>query len=104
MPFRSKLGNKIAKRIFKKLIGIEISDTQSGLRAYNKDLMKLFLSTQGERYEYETEMLIDCKKHNINIQEVSIKTIYLNKNKTSYFRPIKDSLKIYKALLKYNRN
>lgn len=101
VPARSKFGNKLTRTIFKIFIGINITDTQSGLRAFGKDLMKLFQKTEGERYEYETNMLIECKTYDIKIQEVTIKTVYINKNEGSHFNPIKDSLKIYKLFFKY---
>ena len=101
VPPRSKFGNKLTRTIFKIFIGINITDTQSGLRAFGKNLMNLFLKTDGERYEYETNMLIECKTYDIKIQEVTIKTVYINKNEGSHFNPIKDSLKIYKLFFKY---
>lgn len=100
-PLRSKLGNNLTKFIFIIFIGVNISDTQSGLRAFSPELMKKFLKTNGERYEYETNMLIDCKNSNIEIFEVPIETIYINNNATSHFNPIKDSFIIYKQFFKY---
>ena len=101
VPARSKFGNKLTRNIFKIFIGISITDTQSGLRGFSPKLMELFLNTEGERYEYETNMLIDCKNYDIKIQEVTIETVYLNNNEGSHFNPIKDSLKIYKLFFKY---
>ena len=101
VPARSKFGNKLTRNIFKIFIGINITDTQSGLRGFSPKLMEIFLKTEGERYEYETNMLIDCKNFDINISEVTIETVYLNNNEGSHFNPIKDSLKIYKLFFKY---
>ena len=101
VPWRSKFGNKTTRNIFKFFIGAEISDTQTGLRALSKELVVEFLDLFGERYEYETEMLIACRERGIKIQEVEIQTIYLDNNKASHFNPLKDSLKIYKLFSKY---
>lgn len=101
VPKKSKYGNKLTRWIFKLFIGITIKDTQTGLRAIGNELLKQFISTFGERYEYETNILIDCKTNNIEIKEVPIKTIYIEKNQTSKFNPIKDSLMIYKLFAKY---
>ena len=101
VPFKSRYGNKMTRIIFKLFIGLNIKDTQTGLRAIGTELMKLFMSTKGERYEYETNMLIECKQSNIKIQQVPISTIYIEKNQTSKFNPIKDSLSIYKLFAKY---
>lgn len=101
VPKKSKYGNKITRNIFKLFIGIDISDTQTGLRGFGKELMINFVTTSGERYEYETNMLIECKEKSIKIKEIEIETIYLNNNATSHFNPLKDSIKIYKLFLKY---
>ena len=101
VPKKSKFGNKITRDIFKIFIGLEISDTQTGLRGFSKTLMNEFIATNGERYEYETNMLIDCKDKNIKIEEIAIDTIYLNSNANSHFNPLKDSIKIYSLFLKY---
>jgi len=101
VPKRSRYGNKITRLIFKLFIGIKIKDTQTGLRAIGNEKIKQFISTPGERYEYETNILIDCKSDNIGIKEVPIKTIYIENNQTSKFNPVKDSLAIYKLFAKY---
>jgi len=101
VPPKSKFGNKITRNIFKIFIGLTISDTQTGLRGLSKDLMTRFMDLSGERYEYETNMLIECKEESIKIEEVEIETIYLNSNANSHFNPLKDSIMIYKLFMKY---
>ena len=101
IPLRSRLGNNITKGVFKMFVGLHISDTQTGLRGMNRNLMTNFLDVYGERYEYETKVLIKCKVDNIKITEVPIETIYLNNNITSHFNPVKDSIRIYKLFTKY---
>ena len=101
VPAKSKFGNKITRNIFKLFIGLEISDTQTGLRAFSKELMVKFMALPGERYEYETNMLIECKDEDILLEEVEIETIYLNNNVNSHFNPLKDSIMIYKLFAKY---
>ena len=101
VPAKSKFGNKITRGIFKYFIGLEITDTQTGLRGISKNLMNIYLDTSGERYEYETNMLILCQEKGIEIDEVEIETIYLNSNANSHFNPLKDSIMIYRLFLKY---
>lgn len=100
-PMRSKVGNEFTKTIFKLMIGLSISDTQTGLRGFNIDILKDLIQIEGERYEYETNMLLFFKKKDINIKEVEIDTIYIEENESSHFNPIKDSIKIYLCLFKY---
>lgn len=101
VPNRSKYGNKITRSVFKKFIGLDITDTQTGLRGLSKEVMIEFLDISGERYEYETKMLIACREKNIKIKEVEIETIYINSNETSHFNPVKDSIRIYKLFTNY---
>ncbi len=101
VPPKSRYGNKITRNIFKIFIGLDISDTQTGLRGFSKKLMSLFMDISGERYEYETNMLIFTKEEGIKIKEIEIETIYLNSNANSHFNPLKDSIMIYRLFLKY---
>jgi dolichol-phosphate mannosyltransferase len=101
VPKNSKLGNKITRFVFKILCGIKISDTQTGLRALPAELVKEFLDIEGERYEYETNMLIEAKEKKYDFQEIKIQTIYIEDNKSSHFNPIKDSIKIYLLIFKH---
>ncbi len=101
IPFRSRFGNKLTRLMFGIFVGIKITDTQTGLRGYSTEIMKKFLETRGERYEYETNMLIECKQKEIAIEEIPITTVYINKNELSHFNPIKDSIMIYKLFVKY---
>jgi len=97
VPKRSRFGNKVTRFIMEELIDLSITDTQTGLRGMSLDVTKILIKTSGERYEYETNVLIDCKEKKINIVEVPIETIYIDCNTDSHFDPIGDSIKIYKA-------
>lgn len=101
VPWKSRYGNNITRSVMKLLIGLNISDTQTGLRAMSKSVAEKLLTVSGERYEYETNTLIFCKEQDIKISEISIETIYLNNNIGSHFNPLKDGLKIYKLFFKY---
>lgn len=101
VPFKSRYGNKITKAIFNIFVGVKITDTQSGLRAFGKENMIKFIDTAGERYDYETNMLIETKNKGIEIEEISISTIYIKNNSLSHFDAIKDSARIYKLFVKY---
>lgn len=101
IPARSVFGNKTTSRVMKLLTGMKISDTQTGLRGIPAGFMKFLLTEKGERYEFETNMLLDTKEQGVEIVEVPIKTIYLEENKSSHFNPIKDSIRIYAVFLKF---
>lgn len=102
IPLRSRFGNRMTKIVFKWCCGINISDTQTGLRGIPVKLLPLLCATDGERYEYETSMLIVARDEGIDIIETPIETVYEPGNPTSHFHPLKDSAIIYSVLLKYS--
>ena len=101
VPARSRFGNKTTSLVFKLLCGLNISDTQTGLRAFPRGLLNLLTSIDGQRFEYETNMLLKFKQNNIAFKEVKIKTVYIEENKTSHFHPIKDSLRVYRFIFAF---
>lgn len=102
IPLRSRFGNKLTRQVIRLLCGINVSDTQTGLRGLPTPLIaNCFASTKGERFEYEMNMLIAAKDNMIPIKEFPIETIYLNENESSHFNPFRDSIRIYKVFLKF---
>ena len=69
-------GNRITRTVFRLLSGVKISDTQSGLRAFRRELLEKILEVGGERYEYEMNMLMSLAKDGVPIEEVCVDTIY----------------------------
>lgn len=95
VPWKSSFGNNTTKRVCKFLCGVSVSDTQTGLRAIPAKFMAELLDVKGERFEFETKMLVETKD-NYEIVEIPIETVYDSKeNHRTHFRPIKDSIKIY---------
>lgn len=101
VPFKSRFGNNMTGFVFKFACGLNISDTQTGLRAIPYRYLEEFSQIKGERFEYETNMLLELKAREIEYEEVKIKTIYINENETTHFHPIRDSLKIYKVIFAF---
>lgn len=101
VPSRSKFGNKLTSFVFRKACGVNISDTQTGLRAIPFKYLEDMLKIDGEGFEYETNMLLSLKTYNIPYKEHKIQTVYIEENQTSHFNPIVDSFKIYKVILKF---
>lgn len=102
IPPRSKFGNKVSHYAMRWLCGINISDTQTGLRGIPYYFLSFACRIEGEGYEYETNMLFTAKDQKIQIMEIPIKTIYESKNPSSHFNPLRDSLKIYNVFFKYS--
>lgn len=102
VPKKSLLGNKITRAVFSLTSGMDVSDTQTGLRAFSDRHIERMLSISGERYEYEMNVLMRYAKEGVPIEEVPIETIYIDNNSSSHFDPVHDSARIYKEILKFS--
>ena len=99
VPLRSKLGNTISRWAFRAVTGAPIRDTQTGLRGYPAELLGWLGTIEGDRFEYESNLLFEAKAAHVAVKEIEIQTIYLDENASSHFRPVADSLRIYSRLL-----
>lgn len=100
MLLKSRLGNSITRMVFKVATGKKVYDTQTGLRGIPFKYLQDFINIEGQRYEYEINMLLYCARNNIDFKEIKIHTVYIDNNKASSFNTVKDSFKIYKCILK----
>lgn len=93
-PKRSMAGNRATAMAMRLLYGINLADTQTGLRgistAHIPDMAKL----RGNRYEFELNMLIHAKQHCIPFKLVPIQTIYFNNNAGSHYKTLPDSARL----------
>jgi glycosyltransferase involved in cell wall biosynthesis len=101
VPFRSKIGNVVSRYVYRFVVGLNLSDTQTGLRGIPRRLMELSLGIRSNRYEFETEQIIAAKTAGFKFTEVPIQTVYIDDNSGSHFNPILDSFRIYFVLLRY---
>ena len=99
VPPRSRFGNQMTSGIFKIFVGMTISDTQTGLRALPRAVVEELVDVYGDRFEYETNMLLAMKQNALPFEEVKIRTVYIEENASSHFHPIRDSWRIYKLIL-----
>lgn len=101
VPSRSIAGNKTTSMLFRICYGIKLSDTQTGLRAIPRKYLERFCQIEGERFEYETNMLLNMKRMGIGFVEQPIETVYDGENYSSHYNAVKDSWRIFKIMLKY---
>lgn len=101
VPPKSRFGNKCTSFVFRAFCGLRVSDTQTGLRVFPRSILPKMLEISGERFEYETNMLLSCKSSGIPLVEQTIQTIYINENETTHFHPIKDSVRVYGIIIRF---
>lgn len=98
IPFKSKMGNRLTVKVCKFLCGMELRDTQTGLRGIPKSFMAELLNIRGERFEFEMQMLLESKNR-YPVYEITIETLYDSvENHRTHFDPIRDSIRIYSIL------
>lgn len=97
VPFRSRFGNTFIRAFFTLATGRRFLDTQTGLRAIPADFMRELLDVRGERFDYETRMLLALDRR--PLIQLPIETVYLEGNKSSHFKPLRDSMHILSIVL-----
>ena len=101
VPFKSRWGNRITRGVYRLASGIAVSDTQTGLRALPAASLPEMMRIDGERYEYEMNVLLRLRDMGLGVFEVPIETIYIDDNSGSHFNPVRDALRIYLVIFRY---
>lgn len=101
VPRHNRWGNRLTCGALRLVCGVRVRDTQTGLRAIPAVHLPALIQTRGERFEYETEMLLETRRLDIPIAQVTIDTVYLEENKSSHFRVVRDSFLIYRMIFRF---
>ncbi len=101
VPWRSRAGNRITSAVFRLITGRSCPDTQTGLRGLSRDLLLPALKSEGDRYEYEMNLLMDFADRKVPFLYEPIETIYLDDNRASHFRVVRDSWLVYRRPLTF---
>lgn len=103
MPFRSRFGNMLSRYIYTILNGHYLPDNQSGLRGFKREHLQWLIKVQGNKYDYEMNMLYYADKQGITITTIPIESVYIDNNSSSHFNPVEDTLRIYARLFQSAR-
>lgn len=98
VPFRSKIGNMFSRKIMSWISGTDIQDTQTGLRGFPVCMLPDLIQIGGERFDYETNVLLWALSHGISIRQIGIQTIYMHSR--SHYKSFRDTVKIAYSFLK----
>jgi len=101
VPLKSLWGNRITRAVYALASGVKVGDTQTGLRGLPRCALEEMIRIDGERYEYEMNVLLKIRDMNLGVFEVPIETIYINDNAGSHFNPVRDAIRIYMVIFKY---
>ena len=98
VPFHNRWGNTLTSLFFRLMHGAKCSDTQTGLRGFSHGLLDYLLGIDGERFEYEMNMLIRATKDRVRLAEITIDTVYNEESKGSHFHVIRDSVRVMRSV------
>lgn len=101
VPLKSRVGNHTTAYLVKSMTAMDLTDTQTGLRVIPVEHLAPMLNLEGDRFEFEMNMIYYAKDEGVSILEVPIETIYIEENESTHFRPLMDSMQIYKRFIRY---
>ena len=94
VPKKCRNVNRVTKKLMESLYRKELIDTMSGLRGIPRKLVPLFAGLGGSRYDYETNMLIECFAKDIDIIQTPVDTVF-DSASDSHYRAVRDTVRIY---------
>ncbi len=95
VPKSRAVGNRITRWAMSSIYKKSLRDTQTGLRGIPHRFVGRFIKLDGKRFDFEMNMLIECIKNDIEVIETPVSTIYIDGNRSSHFRAVRDSVRIY---------
>jgi len=100
MPFIRRVANRYMSKQISRLCRQEIPDTQCGFRMLNRQLVPELLGG-GDRFDYDTEVLIVASRKGYRIESVPITTVYTDQ--VSKIRPLRDAIRFLQLLWRYRK-
>ncbi len=101
VPPRSMFGNTVTRWVMRLIFGVRLWDTQSGLRGIPRSLLPSLIEIPYDHYELEIVMLLVAQRNKVPLVEIPIETIYIEGNRSSHFKPLRDSARVYAVLFRY---
>jgi len=98
MPFIRRAANRYMSRRISRVCGQKIPDTQCGFRMVDRQLIPELLGG-GDRFDYDTEVLIIASRKGYRIEAVPITTVY--SDQVSKIHPVRDALRFFKLMRRY---
>jgi len=92
MPFYRRLSNALSSAAVSACTGRRFTDSQSGFRAVRAEVLRR-IEPAGDRYEYETDFLIQAARGGWRIGTVPVSTLY-GEWARSHFRTLGDSARV----------
>ncbi len=96
MPFLRRCTNVFMSFVISFILGERIDDSQCGYRLLSRKAVEK-ISLRTTKYEIESEMLLEAKRHGLSISSVEIDSIY--KGESSQINPFFDTIRFIRLII-----
>ncbi|MBU4311817.1 MAG: glycosyltransferase family 2 protein [Candidatus Omnitrophica bacterium] len=96
MPFLRRCTNVFMSFVISFILGRRVEDSQCGYRLLSRNAIEK-MSLMTTKYEIESEMLIEVKRHDLKISSVDIDSIY--EGSSSQINPFFDTLRFIRLII-----
>jgi len=96
MPFLRRCTNVFMSFVISFILGEKIEDSQCGYRLLSRRAIEK-MSLRTTKYEIESEMLLEAKRHGLGISSVEIDSIY--QGESSQINPFFDTIRFVKFII-----
>lgn len=96
MPFVRRCTNMFMSFVISLILGQRVEDSQCGYRLLSANAIRK-MSLKTAKYEIESEMLLEAKRHNLRISLVRTESIY--RDESSRINPFFDTLRFIKFII-----
>jgi glycosyltransferase involved in cell wall biosynthesis len=97
MPVHRRLSNALSSACVSIAAGCPIPDSQTGYRAFRASALRE-VEALGDRYDFETDLLIRLARRGFRVATVPVPTIY---GAASHFRPVRDTAHVIRAIWRH---
>jgi glycosyltransferase involved in cell wall biosynthesis len=96
---RRRRANRFSTWAIAKLSGTAITDSQCGFRLYSANLLRRF-PLRAEGFDMDSEVIVRAGRAGLKLAMIPIEMGFVDGIATSYYRPVKDTLRIAATVLR----
>lgn len=93
VTLRSRFRNQQTAFMFQRSAGIRLRDPLSGLRAIPYKLIPTLLNVEGQRHDYDVNVLLHLARNKIRVLEHPVKTLYSDHYSMMHFKMVREALR-----------
>jgi glycosyltransferase involved in cell wall biosynthesis len=100
MPLSRRATNALSARVMSTIARQPIADAQSGYRAIRRAVLES-VQAEGDRYEYETDLLLGAARAGFRLAAVPVPTVY---GPRSHFRLVSDAWLVTRCIWRHRQS